>query len=137
MQWSDVTKAPPPKMLRQFAGLWLVVFGGLAVWRAVSGQVDGWTYTLAGAALAVGVTGLIWPAAVRPIFTGWMIVAFPIGWTVSKLALGLMFFVMFTLVGVVFRLTGRDLLRLRRRSAGSYWEPKAGSQSSADYLRQS
>ena len=124
-------------MLRQFAGLWLVVFGGLAVWRAASGTVDAWTYALAGAAVVVGVAGLIWPAAVRPIFTGWMIVAFTIGWTVSKLALGLMFYVMFTFVGVVFRLTGRDLLKLRRRSSASYWEPKAGSQSSAEYLRQS
>ena len=137
MQWSDVTKAPPPKMLRQFAGLWLAVFGGMAVWRAAHGQVDAWTYGLAGAALVVGTIGLIWPLAVRPIYTGWMVVAFPIGWTVSKVALGLMFYVMFTIVGVVFRLTGRDLLGLRRRSAASYWEPKAGSPSSADYLRQS
>ena len=136
MKWSDVTKAPPPKMLRQFAGLWLVVFGGLAVWRAVSGQVDGWTYGLAIVAVVVGTAGLVFPAAVRPIYTGWMVVAFPIGWTVSKVVLGLMFFGMFTLVGVVFRLTGRDLLGLRRRSTGSYWVPKAGARSSAEYLRQ-
>jgi hypothetical protein len=137
MQWSDVTKAPPPKMLRQFAGLWLVVFGGLAVWRLVSGHTDAWTYTLGIAAVAVGATGLIWPAAVRPIYSGWMVVAFPIGWTVSKLALGLMFYGMFTIVGVVFRLTGRDLLNLRRRSAASYWAPKTSARSSSEYLRQS
>ena len=137
MQWSEVTKAPPQKMLRQFAGLWLVVFGGLAVWRVISGHTDTWTYGLAIAAVLVGTIGLIWPAAIRPIFTGWMIVAFPIGWTVSKVALGLMFYVMFTIVAIVFRLTGRDLLGLRRRSAASYWAPKTSARSAEEYLRQS
>ena len=124
-------------MLRQFAGLWLVVFGGLAVWRVVSGHTDAWTYALGTAAVVVGTIGLIWPAAVRPIYTGWMVVAFPIGWTVSKLALGLMFYGMFTIVSVVFKLTGRDVLGLRRRSAATYWVPKAGARSSSEYLRQS
>ena len=33
MQWSDIQFDPPRKTLRQFAGLWLVFFGGLALWQ--------------------------------------------------------------------------------------------------------
>ena len=33
MQWSDIQFRPPEKTLRQFAGLWLVCFGGLAAWE--------------------------------------------------------------------------------------------------------
>ncbi len=136
MQWSDVTKAPSSKMLRQFAGLWLVVFGGLAAWRAWHGQADDWTYAIAAAAVIVGGVGLAWPAAVRPIYAGWMIAAFPIGWTISKVVLGLMFYVVFTPVALVFRLMGRDALRLRRGPGASYWVPKPGAKSGDEYLRQ-
>ncbi len=136
MQWSDVTKAPTLKMLRQFAGLSLVVFGGLAAWRLWHGQTDLWTYVLGIVAVLVGVTGLIAPAMVRPVYTGWMIVAFPIGWTVSKIALGLMFFLVFMPVGLVFRMTGRDALRLKRTQDGSYWLAKPAARSGDEYLRQ-
>jgi len=136
MQWSDVTKAPTPKMLRQFGGLSLVVFGGLAAWRLWHGQTGLWTYVLASIAVLVGVTGLIAPALVRPIYIGWMIVAFPIGWTISHIALGLMFFVVFMPVGLYFRMTGRDALHLKRGKEGSYWLAKPAARSGDEYLRQ-
>jgi hypothetical protein len=136
MQWSDVTKAPTLKMLRQFGGLSLVVFGGLAAWRLWHGQTGLWTYALAAIAVLVGVTGLIAPALVRPIYIGWMIVAFPIGWTISHIALGLMFFAVFVPVGLYFRMTGRDALRLKRGKEGSYWLAKPAARSGDEYLRQ-
>ena len=41
MQWSDIQFDPPRKTLRQFAGLWLVFFGGMAIWQAlVRGRTD-------------------------------------------------------------------------------------------------
>ena len=78
------------------------MFGGIAAWRAWHGQVDGWTQALAVAALGVGGIGLAWPAAVRPIYTGWMIAAFPIGWTISKIVLGGMFYLVFTPLALFF-----------------------------------
>ena len=137
MQWSEVIAPPPPKLLRQFAGLFLVVFLALAGWRVWQGEADAWALGLAGLALAVGVTGLVYPPAVRFIYTGWMIVAFPIGWTISRLALALMFFAVITPVALFFRLVGRDELQLRRRETGaSCWNPKHGPEGVRQYLRQ-
>jgi hypothetical protein len=137
MQWSDVVAPPPTKMLRQFAGLFLVVFLGLAAWRVWQGHADTWAAVLAGSALLVGVVGLAWPPAIRYLYTGWMIVAFPIGWTISHLVLALMFYGLFAPVAAVFRLIGRDELRLRRkRSPDSYWTPKPGAARARDYFRQ-
>jgi hypothetical protein len=136
MQWSDVTKAPSPKMLRQFAGLWLVVFGGWAVWRLWHGQTGVWTDVLAIGAVVVGGAGLIAPAVVRPIYIGWMIAAFPIGWTISKIVIGLMFYLVFTPVAFVFKLMGRDVLHLKRGEASSYWGPKSDARSGKEYMRQ-
>jgi len=123
-------------MLRQFAVLGLVFFGGLAVWRTWHGQSGDWTIAIAIAAVLIGGAGLIAPAVLRPIYMGWMILAFPIGWTVSRIALALMFFLMFTGVAVVFRLIGRDALRLRRPKGDTYWVPKSTPHAGEEYLRQ-
>ena len=137
MQWSDVIAPPPPKVLRQFAGLFLVIFLGLAAWRMWNGRADGWAVAMATAAVAVGLVGLARPTAIRYVYTVWMIVAFPIGWTISHLVLGVMFYALFTPLALLFRLVGRDELRLRRDpSRATYWAPKPGAASARDYFRQ-
>ena len=138
MQWSDVVKPPSQKILRQFAGLFLLFFLALAGRRAWHGHVDAWTVGLAVLALGVGLVGLVRPSAVRFIYTGWMIVAFPIGWTVSRIALALVFYAVIAPVALVFRAMGRDELRLHRPDGrASYWKPKTGPESVREYFRQS
>jgi TRAP-type C4-dicarboxylate transport system permease small subunit len=136
MQWSDVTAPPSRKVLRQFAGLWLVVFGGFAAWRAWQGQTDGWTQVLAIGALVVGGIGLIRPMAIRFVYTGWMIAAFPIGWTISALLLAITFYALFTPVAVIFRSMGRDALRLQQGDRRSYWIAQPGPETPDTYFRQ-
>ena len=136
MQWSDVTRTPPPRQLRQFGALWLVFFLGMAAARWWHGHVDLWTWVLAVGAVTIGVAGMLVPAFIRPIFTGWMILAFPIGWTVSRLALGTIFFGIMAPLGGVFRARGRDPLRLRRENRASYWTAKRQPGSANDYFRQ-
>lgn len=137
MQWSEVVKPPKPKLLRQFAGLCLVFFlalAGLAVWKGQSTLRAG---ILAGLGLGIGGVGLVQPNAIRFIYTGWMIAAFPIGWTLSRVLMGFMFYVVFTPVGLVFRLMGRDTLHLRRRAAATTdWSVKPRTTDVKDYFRQ-
>jgi TRAP-type C4-dicarboxylate transport system permease small subunit len=136
MQWAEVIAPPKEKVLRQFAGLFLVFFLGVAAWRAWRGQADAWAIGIAVMAVAVGLLGLVRPSAIRFIFTGWMIVAFPIGWTISRLALAIMFYVVITPVALVFRAIRRDELHLRRGGT-SYWKSKHGPEHVRQYLRQS
>lgn len=137
MQWSDVTRAQTPKTLRQFGLLCLVVFGGLATWRIVRGQSDVVTVVLWIAALGPGLIGIIAPKALAPVFMAWMAVAFPIGFVVSRILLAMLYFLMFTPVAIVFRLMRRDVLRLERRSATTYWTSRAQDQDPVSYFRQS
>ena len=136
MQWSDVTRTPPPKTLRQFAALCLIVFGGLATWRVWNGHADLPAAVLGGAGVVVGLIGLARPSAVRYLFTGWMIAAFPIGWAVSRLMLGVLFYGLFTPIGVVFRLMRRDALHRRRHQATSHWAEKTPAADVRQYFRQ-
>ena len=125
MQWSDIQFKPARTTLRQFAGLWLVFFGGLALWEALVQGRSGLASILALLALTIGPLGLARPDWMRLIYVGWMILAFPIGWTVSHVILAVMFYGLFTPIGLVFRLLGRDPLhRARRPELESYWAPK-------------
>ena len=135
MQWADVIKPPSSRTLRQFAGLILVVFLGMAGWWWWGGRSDTTAAVLAAGALLVGVSGLAAPRLVRPIFTGWMIAAFPIGWTVSRVVLGIVFFGIITPIALVFRAAGRDVLRVRRGPSAGLWVARRPP-SDAGYFRQ-
>jgi len=138
MRWTEITAPPSRKMLRQFAGLWLLFFVGMAAWRlwTGSGEADTWTRILLGVGLTGGIGGLLWPPALRWIYTGWMVAVFPIGWTISRLTLLAMFYVVFAPVALLFRVIGRDALRLRRGDAKSHWTVKPRSENVSEYLRQ-
>lgn len=137
MQWSEAIKPPSEKLLRQFAGLFLIVFLALAGWRVWHGPVDLWARGLATLAVVVGGVGLIRPRAIRYVYSGWMIVAFPIGWTISMTVLALLFFVLFTPIAALFKLMGRDELRLRRSDErATHWTAKPAPSSVREYFRQ-
>lgn len=137
MRWSDIPFSPPERMLRQFAGLWLAFFGGLALWQGLAQGRAGLGLGLAALALAVGVLGLVRPRAIRPVFVGWMVLAFPIGWLISHTLLAVVFFGLFAPLGLAFRLFGRDVLALRPRAdLATYWQPKPAPADVRRYFRQ-
>jgi Saxitoxin biosynthesis operon protein SxtJ len=137
MQWSDIPFDPTRKTLREFAGLWLVFFGGMALWQALARKNPNLGLSLGALALVVGVAGLTRPEWVRLIYIGWMVLAFPIGWTVSQVMLLAMYFGLFMPIGLVFRLIGRDpLQRARRPGIESYWTPKPVPADVRSYFKQ-
>ena len=137
MRWSDLPFRPSPRTLRQFAGLWLACFLALAAWQWFGHQNAGWSLALAILALAVGQAGLLWPGLVRPIYVGWMVLVFPIGWVVSHLLLAVLFYVVVTPIGLLLRLAGRDALGRRLLpERDSYWEARPEPVSSNTYYRQ-
>jgi hypothetical protein len=136
MQWSDIPFNAPSRTLRQFALLWLAFFGGWAAWQTWGRDRVGLGVALAALALVVGLLGLVRPQRIRPIFVGWMVLAFPIGWTVSRIVLALVFHGLFTPLGMLFRLAGRDLLALRRQNVTSYWTEREETADVRRYFRQ-
>ena len=133
----QINKNPSRRDLAWFGILLLVFFGligALARWRFGS----------------VGVSNTLWQVgaglclvyyAVRPIrkwmFLGWMFAAFPIGWTISHLLLGLTFYLVLTPIGLIMRLCGRDPLHRRfEPDAASYWVEHDPGGDASRYFRQ-
>jgi hypothetical protein len=137
MQWSDIPFSPSVKTLRQFAGLWLIVFSALGAWQHFGRGRTTVAIALVALAVTLGPLGLARPQFIRPIFVGWMILAFPIGWTVSFVLMAFLYYGLITPLGLVFRLAGRDALTLKRRpEKQSYWTPKPVTSDIKRYLRE-
>ncbi len=136
MRWSDVPRNPSPTMLRQFAALWLVVFLAMSAWEIFVRERSSVGLALAVLALTVGPLGLANSRLIRPIFVGWMVLAFPIGWTVSLVLLALVYYGVVTPVGLLLRLAGHDPLRLRRDPGlATYWVTKPAVSDVRRYFR--
>jgi hypothetical protein len=126
------------RMLRQFAGLWVLFFGGLAYWQWFVQERSTAALVLAALAAGVGLPGLAWPRFIRPIFTALMAITYPIGWVISHLLLGILFCGVFTPVALFFRLVGRDALNRRKRpDLPSYWVSTTMPTDVRSYFRQS
>ena len=135
MKFSDIPRNPDNRILRQFAGLWILFFGAIALSQHFRSQNT--TVAVVGTlAMVVGVPGLFFPRILKPIFVGWMILAFPIGWLVSHVILFLIYWSVFVPVGFILQRMGHDPLRLRKPAVDSYWEQKTQQSSLRRYLKQ-
>jgi hypothetical protein len=136
MNWSDLPRHPSRRVLRQFAVAWLIFFVAIAVWEGLRLErvLLGWG--LGSIAVVVGVSGLLWPPCVRGIFLASLRVTLPIGWLISLLMLGLIYFGVITPFAAWFRLRGRDALRRKPQSVQSYWQTKEAPTTVRRYFKQ-
>ena len=69
------------------------------------------------------------PRLMRPVYDGWMMFAHGLGWVNTRMILVVIFYVVFTPVGLVMRLFGKDPLGLRFEPAqrGGNDQPKESS----------
>jgi hypothetical protein len=133
----EINWKPSPKEVRQFAGLWLVIIGSMGAWSWYqTGSIDTarWFWL---AAVSVGGLGLLVPAAVRPLYVGWIVLAFPIGWTVSHVLLGAIYYLILTPVGLILRLVGHDPMnRTLEPDAETYWVEHRTGEDPSRYFKQ-
>jgi hypothetical protein len=133
----EINHNPSRRELRQFAGIWFpaafAVIGGWVYYKF------GWTPALAiwVPALLVSIVGFFKTSWMRLIFVGWMYAAFPIGWTVSHLLLGGIYYLILTPTGLLMRLVGRDPMRRKfEPAAATYWLPREEVTDKTRYFRQ-
>ena len=66
--------------------------------------------------------GFLIPIILKPIYLVWMIFAIILGWFMTRLILSLLFYLVITPIGLVLKIMGKDLLKLKKQVVqGSYW----------------
>jgi hypothetical protein len=117
-----INKNPAAQDVRRFALLWTAfaaAMGALLFWR----HHEAVAKVLWGACVLVGLSGIMIPIAARAFYRIWMSLAFAINWVITHLLLALIFWGVLAPLALVFKLIGRDTLRLRRlvSTSNSYW----------------
>jgi hypothetical protein len=109
--------------LSMLVGFWLL--GMLAAWRGRDlGQAS---FILWGIGTVLAVGALV-PGLGRLVYLMVYLPTSLLGYLVSHVVLALVFGLLFVPLGLVLRLTGKDLLRLRRpAAAGGAGEPRSGA----------
>lgn len=138
---------PKPRVLKQFA--WFAVIGlpllaamvlrfatGLkmsdaALWTHPAMLVVGGVAVLQLVVFLAGFRKLTWA-----LYAGLMVVFFPVGFVVSMVLMTLIYYLVFTPLGLVFRLMGRDALgRKPDPRQATYWHERGAPRSAASYFK--
>ena len=100
-----------------FIGIILLIISGFLFWKEKeSFQIF----------LAIGIilflTAIALPSVLKPVYWIWMIFAIILGWFMTRVILSLLFYVVFTSIGLTLRFFGKQFLELRwDKSKESYW----------------
>ena len=127
--FKEINWSPEPKDLRKFALSLIIGFPCLALvffcvkWMKLHAQPDpAFFLKLGGIGAAIGLICLLVPVIARPLYTVWYALAACIGIVMANLIFTLIYYALFTPLGFVMRLSGRDPLNLRwKKGAGSHW----------------
>lgn len=105
---------------RAFGIVFAVVFGIIALRPLLGGEpVRMWAVAISGVFLALSLTI---PRALAPLNRVWLAIGFILHKITSPVVLGLMFYGAVTPMAFMFRLRGKDPLRLKLdKAAASYW----------------
>lgn len=143
----ELDLSPDDAKLRQFGWIALVGFGLVAALAYTESLVFA-SFPLgenrvpvAGALAGLGVLsaliGLVWPRGNWPIYVGLSLLAFPIGFVLSWVILGTLYFLIITPTGLVMRAIGHDPLQRRfEPDAETYWSDARPTRPRDSYFRQ-
>lgn len=104
---------------REFGLLLAAIAAAAAVWPLLAGGALKWLWLLA----ALLPLLLAWraPQWLTPLARGWLWLGHLLGHVNSRVILALIFFLLITPLALLFRMVGRDELRLRQGRRASYW----------------
>ena len=134
----QVNTNPTRRQLNQFGFIWLgflTLFGAIAYFKFDNPSAAKVLWVLA---VVVPVIGWLVPAFMRLVFVGMSYLAWPIGFVVSHVVLALVYYLVFTPIGLLMRLFGYDPMRGRfDPEAATYWIARDEKASDAKrYFRQ-
>jgi hypothetical protein len=142
----EINFNPDTKTLRQFGVIALVGFGVLAVLAYYEKLM--FSFGLGDSRVPVAMTfaalgsiaalfSLVAPRANRVLYVGLTLLAFPIGFVLSYVIMGTLFFLIIGPIAVLFRLSGRDSMhRGYDRSSSSYWQEAHPPRDKESYFHQ-
>jgi MFS family permease len=142
----EINFNPDARTLRQFGFIALVGFGVLAALAYYERLVFSFglgearvpvSITLASLGAVAALLSLVAPRANRVLYVGLTLIAFPIGFVLSYVIMGALFFLVIGPIAVLFRVFRRDPLQRRYDpGASTYWEKAQPPRDKSSYFHQ-
>ena len=142
----DINWNPGDRELKVFGIAWFIFFTVIAfilVGKYHLSFSSGWNpkwiapMVLGSVAFLGAFVGLTVTRALKPVFILWTLLTYPIGFVISYAILALLYFILFTPIGLFMRLLGHDPLKRKWNPAlGTYWEKKAKGNDIGSYFKQ-
>ena len=105
---------------RNFGFFFTGVFGSLSAYLYVATSMP-WAYSAATVSVIFLIVTFVKDDILLPLNKLWMRFGLLLGMIVSPIVFGVIFFGIFTPIGFVMRLSGRDELRLKFKKKPSHW----------------
>ena len=123
------------KDLRIFGLLVGGILGVIGLWPAVFRGQDFrlWALVLAGILV---IPALVAPKILGPVHRVWMVIGHLLGWLNTRILLGLVFFGLFTPMGLVMRALGKDPMRRSLEGSVETYRVRRSSRPGSHLLRQ-
>lgn len=146
-QMIDLNFDPDEKTLRQFGFIALVGFSAIAAlaWFELLVFATGWlgearetvAYSFLGVGGFAALLSLVYPKANKPIFVCLSILTFPIGFVLSYVIMGTLFFLVITPIGLLVRLFAEDPMhRAFEADSDTYWSDCRADRPQESYFKQ-
>ncbi|MFB0552836.1 MAG: SxtJ family membrane protein [Phycisphaerae bacterium] len=138
MSFVEINWHPKRKQLQNFGKIALIATAIISLLLYVlKGMAIQWALIIFAIGLIIFLSSIISLRLTRAIYVCLTAVTFPIGLVVSFTLLTAFYFLLLAPLGLLFRLTGRDVLgRKFDSTAESYWQQRKPPESSEYYFHQ-
>jgi hypothetical protein len=120
---------------RKFGFFFAFVFGLAATYFYQNASML-LAYSMAFASVVFVVITIVKAEVLLPLNKLWMRLGLLLGMIVSPIVLGLIYFMIFTPIAVLMRMSGRDELRLKFSNKASHWISRSGTIQSDPFKHQ-
>ena len=105
---------------RNFGIVFFIIFLLISIWPIIDGQssIRLWSLVISLIFLALGILN---SKLLSPLNFAWMKLGEILGKIIAPIVMSLIFFIVITPIGLLKRLTGKDLLKLKFSKKNSYW----------------
>ena len=134
----EINWKPAEREVRQFAAIWFPLLCVVATFLVYRGT-HSWTWSAIPLAIGVLISPIAYwqPELGKALFLGCILITYPIGWVLSHVVMGVIFYVLITPMGLLMRLCGRDSMGRRfLPEQKSYWVPHHSPKKTTQYFRQ-
>ena len=104
---------------RSFGILFFIVFLGIGLWPLKNNNDP--NYIFLGLSSIFLILGIINSKLLNPLNKAWVKFGEILGMIIAPIIMGLVYFIILTPISLLVRLSGKDLLKLKKNKSSTYW----------------